>query len=72
MKEKLLALWTKVVTTVQENKETVIRVGGVVAGVVIGAVATSIVASMQDEEYDDGLTELRILAEEGETEEVEE
>lgn len=72
MKEKLLALWTKVVTTVQENKETVIRVGGVVAGVVIGAVATSIVASMQDEEYDDGLTELRIFAEEGETEEVEE
>lgn len=47
MKEKLAALWAKVV----DNKEIVIRVGAAVAGAVVGAAVASLVSGSQ-EEYD--------------------
>lgn len=49
--EKLKALWGTIVTKVSENKETVIRVGGVVAGAVIGVVAASVVANIQERNF---------------------
>lgn len=44
MKEKLNALWAKVV----ENKEIAIRIGVAVAGAVVGAVITTIVNNSND------------------------
>lgn len=46
MKEKLAALWAKAV----ENKEVLIRVGGIAAGVVVGAVVATVIANMQNEQ----------------------
>lgn len=49
MKNKLKDLWLTLVEKVSDNKETVIRVVGVAAGVVVGAVGATIVANMQQE-----------------------
>ena len=56
-KEKLAALWAKVV----ENKETVIRIAGIVGGAVVGVIGATIVANVQEQSYIDAL-----LAEEDE------
>lgn len=45
MKEKLAALWAKVVA----NKPLVIKVGGSVAGALLGAVVASLIATAQEE-----------------------
>lgn len=45
MKEKVMALWGKVV----ENKAVVIRVGGAVAGALVGVVVAGLVANSQEE-----------------------
>lgn len=68
MKNKLKDLWLTLVEKVSDNKETVIRVGGVVAGIVVGAVVTAIVANAQES---DELEELRLLAEEDDVDELE-
>lgn len=68
MKNKLKDLWLTLVEKVSDNKETVIRVGGVVAGIVVGAVVTAIVANAQES---DELEELRLLAEEEDVDELE-
>lgn len=47
MKEKLEALWKKVV----DNKELVIRVGLTVTGAVVGSVVTSMIANTRFEEF---------------------
>lgn len=49
MKNKLKDLWLTLVEKVSDNKETVIRVGGVVIGAAIGAIGATIVANMQQE-----------------------
>lgn len=68
MKNKLKDLWLTLVEKVSDNKETVIRVGGVVAGIVVGSVVTAIVANAQES---DELEELRLLAEEEDVDELE-
>lgn len=68
MWNKMKELWDQAVAKVVENKETVIRVGGVVAGIVVGSVVTAIVANAQES---DELEELRLLAEEEDVDELE-
>lgn len=46
MKEKMLALWGKVV----EHKDVAIRVGGAVAGALVGVVVAGLIASNQEEQ----------------------
>ena len=49
MQEKLMALWARTSQFAKENKETLIRVGGVVAGALIGAVVTTVITNAQNE-----------------------
>lgn len=46
MKEKLVALWAKVV----ENKATVIKTGGAVAGAVVGIVVAAIISNAMNDQ----------------------
>jgi hypothetical protein len=48
MQEQLLALWAKVV----ENKQTVIKAAGTVAGALLGALVASVIVNNQQEEVE--------------------
>jgi len=49
MKQRLLELWATTQEKAYDNKETLIRVGGIVAGAVIGFTVATIIANAQED-----------------------
>lgn len=50
MKEQLVALWAKASNAVVENKEVLIKVGGILIGATVGALVATAIANAQEDE----------------------